>query len=72
MKRAFIAVLINALHSTLKDAEIAFNGVRVDLLANVFATAVRREIVVCEAIAQFGILTRFVSVDDGFLCDVFA
>ena len=72
MKVPFIAVLINALHFPLKDAEIAFDGVCVNCTANVLTSAVRREIVIGETIAQLGILERLVGVDDGFRRDVFA
>ena len=66
------AVLIDAIHATLEDAEISLGGIRVDLAADVLARAVGDEIVIGEDSAQATVLARLVRVDRGLLSDVLA
>ena len=67
-----VAVLIDALHAALEDAEIAFNRVRVDNATAILALAVRGEIVVCELAAKERVLLCLVGIDRGFLGDILA
>lgn len=67
-----VAMLINTAHPALKDREITFDGVGVNVAANVFPCAMHNEIMRCEIVAQLAILTGFIGVHSGFLGDVFA
>lgn len=69
----FTAVLVNALHAALEDAEIALNRVRVNfrvLPADVLAHAVLDALILGEGFAQTFANARFVSHQRGFLGDV--
>lgn len=70
MKMLFTAMLINALHATLEDAEIAFNGVGVDVAANIVALAVRGEVMFREIVTNLAELLGFICINDCFLGDV--
>ena len=60
----FTAMLVNALHAALENAEIAFNRVGVDVTAHILAFAVGREIVICKLRTKLAILFRFIGIDD--------
>lgn len=60
------AVLVDALHAALKDAEIAFNRVCLNVTANVVALAMRRKV-----LAHLRILAPLVRVDNCFFGDIF-
>ena len=64
MKMLFPAVLINAFHAALEDAEITFNRVCVDVAAYIIAFTVSGEIVFCKLLAKACILFGFVRVHD--------
>ncbi len=70
MKMLFTAMLINALHAALEDAEIALNRISMDNTAAILALAVCREIVVCKVLTNASVLLGFVSVDRRLFRDV--
>jgi hypothetical protein len=66
-------VLVNALHSTLEDAEIALNRVGVDravIRVNVFLLAVAHDAMPREVLVKIVVVAAFVVHDAGFLGDV--
>lgn len=56
----FAAMLVDTLHSALKDREIAFDGVGVDFAATVFADAMTHELMVSELASNFLVVAGFV------------
>ena len=58
-----VAMLVNALHAALEDAEIAFDGVGVNVTTNVFISGVSSEIMGSEGFGEFLVPLGFVSVD---------
>lgn len=66
------AVLVHALHAALEDAEVALDGVRVDIAAHVFTGLVGGEVVAREVLADAGVVAGFVGVERGFLGNVLA
>lgn len=72
MKMAFTAMLVDALHSTLQDAEIAFNRIRMDFAAVVFAPIVVHYAMLCEFTTNQRVIGRLIRHENSFLGKVFA
>ena len=70
VKMLFAAMLINALYPALKDAEKAFNRVRVNLAAHIFISAVADKFVARKILVQVLVLARFVRHDRRFFGDI--
>ena len=64
------AMLIDALHAPLEDAEIALDGVGVDLVTRIFPLAVADVIVIFEMPVKVRVLARLIGVDRSFFGDV--
>ncbi len=64
------AVLVDALHAALEDAEVAFNRVRVRFTATVFAVLVANDLMVSELATNLDVVAGFVRHQTGFLGDV--
>ena len=60
----FPTVLVDALHAPLEDGPYVFNGVRVDVSANVFILGVYDGVMGGKLFASLGIDTAFVGVQD--------
>ncbi len=67
----FAAVLVHALHAALEDREIAFDRVRVDFTATVFARRVMHRAMIGEVHADFLILASLVRHNAGLARHVF-
>ena len=63
-------MLVNAFHTSLEDREITFDGVGVNVSANVFALAVLYYAVFCKLLADSGVMSGFVSHQTGFARDI--
>lgn len=70
MQMVFAAMLIDALHAALEDREEAFDGVGVDVAANVFVLGMRDEFMRGEILAGATIDTALVGHERAFLGDV--
>lgn len=72
MKVLFTAVLIDALHAALEDAEIAFKCVCMHVSTNILTFAVSGEVMLCKLRTYLAILLGFVGVDDCLFSNVLA
>ena len=70
MQVSFAAMLIDALHAALEDREEAFDGVGVNVAANVLASGVAHECVSSELGTELGIEAAFVGVQGALARDV--
>ena len=66
----FLAVLVNALHATLEDGEVAFNGVGVLLASDVLLAPVVDLPMAGELTSYMAIVHGFVGHEDAFAPDV--
>jgi hypothetical protein len=64
------AVLVDALHAVLEDAEIAFNRVGMNVTASLLTSAMPGEIVTGELAGQLAVLNCLITVDHRDACDV--
>jgi hypothetical protein len=72
MKMTFTAVLVDALHAALEDAEIAFHRVRVNVATDILASLVGGEVMVSKGATDARVLLGFVGVERCFLGHVVA
>ncbi len=64
------AMLVDALHAALENAEIAFNGISVNVAANVFVCLVADALMARKMIAEREIMPSFVCHHRGFFRDI--
>jgi hypothetical protein len=72
MQVPFGTVLINALHSALKHAEIAFHSVRIDVAAHVFLLFMAYEVMLRKLSTNRLIVSAFVSNQPRFPRNILA
>jgi hypothetical protein len=70
MQMLFAAMLIDALHAALEDAEISLNRVRMNVAANIFVCLVTHALMALEVITKGKVAAPLVSHHRGLFRDV--